>query len=173
MKKIFISLIAACAVMAGCQKTGPDLFLGNYSFKSGGYVEISGKVKPSREGDVPRDTSFIRHLSNESGQMHIVKGTDGRLKVTMNIIGGTPVVFDATASSDAITLAPVNRQMIVYPDLTTLGQDIAMMLTVEGVGHRFQNTIIFEMNVKGSYDTFRVEGEISKTFVNCIATENE
>lgn len=173
MKKILFPLIAVCLVLAGCQKTGPDAFKGNFSFKTGGYVEISGKAKPLLKEEPLRDTSFIRHLPNESGQMHIVANKNGSMKVTMNITGGNPVVFDATATNDAITLAPVDRQMIVYPDMTTLGQDISMMLSIGGVGHRYQNMIIFDMEVKGKYNTLLIEGEISKSYVTCIATENE
>ena len=173
MKKLIVLLLVVCGVITGCQKSGPALYTGNYSFKTGGYVEISGKVRSLCEGESPRDTSFIRHLPNESGQMHIVENSNGSMKVTMNIIGGNPVVFDATATNDAITLAPVKRQMFVYPDLTTLGQDILMMLSIEGVGHRYQNMIIFDMEVKGKYNTLLIEGEISKSYVTCIATENE
>ncbi|MDO5321010.1 MAG: hypothetical protein Q4F39_01300 [Bacteroidia bacterium] len=172
MKNTLLLLLAACVMLSGCSKVGPELFKGNFSFKTGGYVEITGKTIPLDDSE-PRDTVFIRHLPNESGQMHIVEGNGGKLKVTMNVTGGAPVVFDATATDDAITLVPVERTMPVYSDITSLIQDASMLLSIGGTGQRFQNTIIFDLEVSGKYEGYYIEGQVTKSFVNCIATENE
>ena len=172
MKNTLLLLLAACIALSGCSKVGPDLYKGNFSFKTGGYVEITGKTIPFDKSE-PRDTVFIRHLPNESGQMHIVEGNGGKLKVTMNVTGGAPVVFDATATDDTITLAPVERSMSVYSDISDILPDASMLLSIGGVGQRYQNMIIFDLEISGKYEGYYLEGQVSKTFVNCIATRNE
>lgn len=172
MKNILFPLIASCVLLSGCSKTGPELYEGNYSFKTGGYVEITGKYIPFGDSE-PRDTVFVRHIQNESGQMHVVQGNNGKLKVTMNITGGAPVVFDATATDDAITLAPVERSMSVYSDVSDILPDTSLPLSIGGTGQRYQNMIIFDLEINGKYEGSHLEGQVSKTFVNCIATGNE
>lgn len=204
MKKTIIAILAAAAVLASCQKTGPQIYRGYYSFKTGGYVEVTGKIYETVLDTVSidttitehkigpiicrdttytyhtvldtigsRDTSFIRYLPSENGQMHILGDTGDNVKVTMNISGGNPVVFDATATTESITLQPVERQAYLLPNLETSGQSISFVLTVSGTGHKYENMVLFDLDYRGAYNIENIEGRISKSSVTCIATRNE
>ncbi|MBR1575758.1 MAG: hypothetical protein IJ654_04835 [Bacteroidales bacterium] len=118
-----------------------------------------------------RDTSFSRHLMPESGQMHIL-GDDGQaMKVTFNVTGGDPVVFDATAEGALLRLSPVRRMVPVrreYTD-TPAWSD----LSVSGTGHRYENMILLDLLYEGEFHTDGIDGTVTGSRISCIATENE
>ena len=203
--KALAFVIALAAMLSSCSKKGADIYRGYYSFKTGGYLDIKGKVYEIKRDTVKidttitkiiiggrtifdttytyhtkndtigsRDTSFIRYLSAESGQMHVV-GTDGNLKVTMNITGGNPVIFNARATNDAITLEPVKRQTAVIPDDEGDDKNVSFLFTASGTGHRYENMLLFDLMYQGEYNYDDMCGMIvpEKSSINCIATKNE
>lgn len=87
-------------------------FEGDYTFKIGGHVEIAGKLR-SLNGKASVDTVFVRYLPNEIGQMHIVQTNHICYKVTVDAIGGAPLLFDATVSDGTLNLVPIERNMFV------------------------------------------------------------
>lgn len=174
MKNPIIVLMAACSllVVPACQKSGSDLYTGHYSFKTGGYVEIDGTVSHLLDS-VVRDTTIVRYLSNGSGQMHVVKAGGDSLKVTMNFIGGAPLVFDAAVTPDALVLAPTQSRMEFYKDNSLLSGDATIPVTLSGTGHRYENMLIIDLDLRGEYESNQFEGSISTSHVNCIAVQNE
>lgn len=204
MKKILIAFIAALALIS-CNKSGADLYRGYYSFKTGGFLEISGKVYEIRRDTTKtdtivvkreiagrrfndttykytivkdtigsRDTVFNRYLSPESGQMHILGAGADAVKLTMNVTGGNPAVFDGLAGNGALTLLPCRRQIGIIPDDEgEEGQSVSFLLTVSGTGRKYENMVLFELDYRGKYDYDDMAGEISSSNVNCIATKNE
>lgn len=173
MKKSIAVLLAACSIIAAsCQKSGSDLFAGHFSFKTGGYVEIDGTASHLLD-TVKRDTTIVRYLSNGSGQMHIVRAGGDLLKVTMNFIGGAPLVFNALGTPDALVLAPTQSCIDFFKDNSLLSKDVTVPVTLWGVGRRYENMVIFDLNVAGDYETLQFEGAISVSHINCIAVENE
>ena len=193
-------ILTGMAVLAACTKDYTARFKGNYSFKTGGSVEISGKIYTVKEDTVKidtvphtislgpltfrdttynyhvkldtigsRDTTVLRHIVAESGQMNILNESEDRMKLTMNITGGDPVVFDATINGEEITLGPVRR----YVSISTSGLPARCWMNVAGSGKRYGNMIIFSLDYRGEYDFEGIEGTVSKSDINCIATENE
>lgn len=204
MKKAFLVLIAALAFLVSCNKTGADIYRGYYSFKTGGFLEITGKVFEIYRDTVKidtnvvrreiagrvfydttykytvvtdtlgsRDTVFNRYLSPESGQMHILGAGGNDVKVTMNVTGGNPAVFDGRAGNDEIVLSPIKRQIGIMPDDDEEGQSVSFLLSVSGKGRKYENMVLFDLDYRGKYDYDDMVGEISASSVNCIATKNE
>lgn len=156
--------------MCSCSKSGPALFHGYYSFKTGGHLEISGKIQ---DGEESRDTTFTRYITSESGQMRILDAGDGRMKVTMNISGGGNCVYDAYEKDNSLILEPTERRVGIIPGSNASEQSIAFLLTTKGSGKRFGKTIILDMVYEGKYSYHGLDGNISASHINCIATENE
>ena len=167
MRKIFYGM-AALLLMASCNPAGPSAFSGYYSFKTGGFLQIAGTVT---DLSGKRDTTFVRHLVAESGQMHVLRESGDKMIVTMNITGGDPVVFPAAVSDGAIVLEPVLRSVLVRP---ALGDDaIRHDFTVSGTGRKYDNMILFDLFYEGDFRDGWLEGTVEESGVKCIATENE
>lgn len=162
MKKLIPAFIALLCMMS-CTKTGADLYRGYYSFKTGGHIVIEGRYESPLEE--PKDTSVVRQITPEWGQMRIMDSGSGNLKLTMNITAGGAVVFDAVVNDDAITLKPVTRRVSLdYGD---------GMFTVSGKGRRYEKTIILDLDYQGDYSYLGISGKVKESHVSCIATENE
>ena len=203
MKRIFLLLIAT-AILGACSKDGVAVYAGYYSFKTGGTVDIRGKVYDIsrdttsidtivnnykvagrevhdttykyhiiRDTLGSRDTSFLRHLVAESGQMHILNDKGREMILTMNITGGDPVVFAARYEDGQLVLSPTRRMVGIRPGGDDDDEDVSCDLTVSGTGRRYDNMILFKMVYAGRYSYEGLDGTISETRVDCIATENE
>ena len=201
--KRFIAIAATVLATLACTKEYTKQFRGYYSFKTGGSVEITGKIYTVKEDTVKidtiphtvtlgpftfrdttynyhvkldtiasRDTTVTRHIVAESGQMHILEDGTDRMKVTMNITGGDPVVFEAVAGGDNITLSPVKRYITVSKD-GSVGLPARCWMNVSGSGKRYEDMIIFNLTYQGDYNFEDIEGTITKSDINCIATVNE
>ncbi|MCQ2170027.1 MAG: hypothetical protein MJY48_00505 [Bacteroidales bacterium] len=205
MRKTKIALIAAAAVLVSCSKSGADIYRGYYSFKTGGFLEITGKVYDIARDTIKidttvvkrtiagrtfndttfkytvikdtlgsRDTVFNRYLSAESGQMHILGAGGNSVKVTMNVTGGNPAVFDGTAGDASISLLPVVRQVGILPgNDDEEDKSTYFLMTVSGSGKKYENMVLFDLDYSGKYDYADMCGEVTSSSVNCIATKNE
>lgn len=191
-------------LLCSCSKSGIPAFRGNYSFKTGGYLDIKGKVFDIKRDTISidtvvtrrviagrefldttyryhtvndtiasRDTQFVRHLAAESGQMRILRSDGNRVKVTMNISGGNPVVYDAIIKGTTINLSPCDRRVSVLPDNNTGEQSVAFVMNCKGSGSLYDNTIILDMEYNGRYSYLGLDGNVSSSHINCIATRNE
>lgn len=161
--KIF-SLLLLCACTAG----SPAGFKGYYSFKTGGFITVSGVYTDLRGS---RDTAFVRHLVPESGQMHVLRDGGDKMVVTMNITGGDPVVFDAYVSDGELILDPVLRSVRLHPALGD--EEFRYDLMVGGRGRKKDNMILFDLEYSGDFPFIGLEGSVTGSEVHCIATENE
>lgn len=204
MAKKWVVVLAVLASLVSCSKTGINNFRGYYSFKTGGYVDISGKVYDIRRDTVSidtlvrvytiagreftdtsyryhtvndttavRDTAFIRHVANESGQMRVLAADGNRVKVTFNVTGGAPIVFDGELSGSSLSILPQSRGVTLYTNVNNGGSSVTGMMDVSGVGNRYENTIIFDLDLKGEYSYRGLDGTVTASHINCIAVENE
>lgn len=159
----FACVALVLAAFCSCNKSGTDLMRGSYSFKTGGYVKVSAD-----------DTTFIRNIFPESGQMRIVSESVDAAIVTMNVQGGAPLVFDAVVSGKSISLGRITRPVVLSSPETEIEELVnTTMLEVSGTGKYVDGTIIFEMIYSGEYDTGVFKGTVSESHVNCVATRNE
>ena len=202
--KRYIFFVIPLLALISCAKQGPALYSGYYSFKTGGTVDIEGKVYDIARDTTSidtlvneyiiggrtfrdttykyhiktdtlaaRDTSFLRHLVAESGQMHILNDNGDKMIVTMNITGGDPVVFSALHQNGELLLSPARRMVAIRPDEDEQDESVLCDMTVSGTGRRYDNMILFKMEYSGKYSFEDLDGTISATRVDCIATENE
>ena len=118
-----------------------------------------------------RDTSIMRRIVTESGQMHILKKGGDSLVVTMNITGGDPVVIPARSSGNTVTLGKIRRFVPVYGSSDVIYYYHDLELT--GSGTRYDNMIVFDLEYSGDYSDRGFDGTVSSSRVKCIATENE
>ena len=197
MKKFTAILLTLCCIICSCSKQGKALFKGSYSFKTGGSVEIIGEVLDILKDTVKvdtiirgfilkdttyryhvvndtigsHDTSFLRSLIPEKGQLHIVENGADSVLVTMNITGGDPLVFRGAAEGDLLILLPAPRTARLESErLLSLDK---LEVSSSGKGHRYENVLYLEMNYAGNYNLNGFEGRIHASRINCVATENE
>lgn len=203
--KHFVLFLLPLLAFASCTKQGPAIYSGYYSFKTGGTLDIDGKVYDIARDTTSvdtivkertiggrtfkdtsyryhinadtlavRDTSFLRHLVAESGQMHILNDSGDDMILTMNITGGDPVVFGARFENGNILLSPARRMVAIKPGGDQDNDEmVSCDMTVSGTGKRYDNMIIFKMNYSGKYSFEDLDGTVSMSRVDCIATENE
>ena len=167
MRKIFYGM-AALLLMASCNPAGPSAFSGYYSFKTGGFLQITGTVT---DLSGQRDTTFVRHLVAESGQMHVLRESGDKMIVTMNITGGDPAVFPAKVNGSEIVLEPVLRNVLVRPAVGD--ESVRHDFKVSGTGHKYDNMILFDLTYEGDFRHLNLQGTVTGSEVKCIATENE
>lgn len=180
--KILAAAFAAVFMAASCTKEGAARFEGNYTFKTGGSIEVapgSGTVPSTDSGtgqeEVATGTQTVL-LTSESGQMDILtvdKGA-GDMIVTMNIIGGTIVTFDAKADGEILTLEPVSRRISfpVSPSATGGITQPYADVVVEGYGEKFDNVVLFRLSYTGNYIYQNTQYAIVASNVDCVAKKN-
>lgn len=150
-------------MLCACTKDGPQLFQGNYSFKTSGNIEVQGE-----------DNTYTLMTATEIGQMHINAAKDGSLKVSMNIIGGGVLVFDAKVSRSALVLMPRPRKVHLTPQM---GLDFLpgfdTELTMSGTGRKSGKDILFNFEYSGNVNGLLLKGTVTRSAVECIASRNE
>ncbi len=197
-KSIFATFALAASLMSlsSCEKEGVKLFDGNYSFKTSGTVTMqrtlkdSGNASAQAVGDDDTDFPDINipdidlpdinfpnegdgtvdvQLSSESGQMNIIKTGDNSVWVTMNIVGGDALTFNATAEGKTLTLEPATRMMSFRDGTRT----VSIKVTVSGTAEKHDDVAIFKLEYTGKGETTLYDYEIKESDVKCVAKLNE
>lgn len=120
--------------------------------------------------DIPEgDRTFSLQLSAESGQMNIIRTEGSSAVVTMNIVGGDALVFDAQADGKTLKLSPL-RRIISFRDGT---QTASLDVTVSGTGEKHENVVVFTLSYTGSGESTLYDYKIMSSEIKCIAKENE
>lgn len=168
ISKIILAISVVAMLSCACAKEGPSWFRGSYSFKTSGRVCVTEK-------DNPDAVAEWHDIHTESGQMHIVE-TDrksGKMIVTMNVLTGDAVVFDAVAEGSTLVLSPVSRNISVSYG-TSEAITVRASVEVGGTGTRYDDMLIFDLNYTGGYKTLDgKEYEIVETDASCIAELND
>ena len=172
MKRAYIFLFAAILACA-CQKNPVDRVCGSYSFRNGGILEILGSIPPIGDLLPAKDTVFKASLVPESGQMRILPNGEDAVVVTMNVTGESPVVFNGKMADGKVILSPVEREISVHDALGILDMPIDVLASIDGEGTIYGNTVVFEMQYRGTFNSGYVPCQIISSNVNCIATRNE
>ena len=120
--------------------------------------------------DLPEgDRTFSLSLSAESGQMNIIRTEGNSAVVTMNIVGGDALVFDAQADGKTLKLSPL-RRIISFRDGT---QTATLDVTVSGTGEKHENLVVFSLSYTGSGESTLYDYTINSSEIKCVAKENE
>ena len=165
--------------LTSCQKEGTGLFKGYYSFKTSGALDVNRKTY-SPLTDTTDEQDIRLTITPEWGQMNIlpVSGKSDEMIVTMNIVGGGAVVFNATASGKSLTMEPIERTITVLDGTEKVSFDV----TVSGVAEKYDDVIIFYFDYIGkgsagdhseSSVTKYSDYVITASDVKCVAKEND
>ena len=157
MKRIIPIVICGLMSLASCQKSGTNLFRGDYSFKTSGSVTLN-EIDPEGE-----PATYTISLPNEIGQLEISDLGNGKdsLLVVMNTMGGEVVVTHALCKDDEIFLRDFKKNTLLFTgDSLTLKND----LCVKATGRMYENnTLILNMTYEGQAETnersFKVFGD--------------
>ena len=174
---ILIIALVAAMLSVSCQKTGTLRFAGNYSFKTGGTLNLV------KDGS-PEDAMTVA-IPSESGQMDIteVDRKEGRMVVTMNVIGGGMLVYYAQVDGDRLVLDPTSRHLSFSTaglDLNLLeqtpdlgGMRISADVDVTGTGVRYDDIVLFELHYTGNVETEDESYVIKDSKIDCRARLNQ
>ncbi|MBR6491123.1 MAG: hypothetical protein IKT02_02205 [Bacteroidales bacterium] len=186
MKKygILLCAVAMLTVLTGCEKTGVKRFEGNYSYKTSGTIDIyaSGSITITDSVGVEHtftiDDTYTCDVITESGQMHIAETGKDAVVLTMNAMLGDVVVMDGVTSKKILTLKPTERivrfnGLEMIDDLELFGNQTSQVLTVDAVGNRYDDILIFDMHYSGSWKRLGINFEITGSNVKTVATLNE
>lgn len=120
--------------------------------------------------DLPEgDRTFSLSLSAESGQMNIIRTEGDSAVVTMNIVGGDALVFDAKADGKTLKLSPL-RRIIRFRDGT---QTANLDVTVNGTGEKYEDVVIFSLSYTGSGESALYDYTVNSSEIRCVAKENK
>lgn len=181
---ILVIALVAAMLSVSCQKTGTLRFAGNYSFKTGGTLNLVKDGSP--------DDAMTVAIPSESGQMDIteVDRKEGRMVVTMNVIGGGMLVYYAQVDGDRLVLDPTSRHISFSTaglDLNPAGLDlnlgeqtpdlggirISADVDVTGTGVRYDDIVLFELHYTGKVETEDESYVIKDSKIDCRARLNQ
>ena len=93
--------------------------------------------------------------------------------VTMSIVSGPVLVFDAECEGNTLTLSPVRREISLKDEI---GSDMKMNVTMSGEAEKLDNVVIFTMHYEEAKQVEKLTGSvkyvIEDSHVQCVATEN-
>ena len=168
-----MSLLALALLFSvACTRSGSKFFRGNYSFKASGTLTV-GFTRTSSSQTGSETASYETSLSSESGQMNILENGGGAMVVTMSIVNGPVLVFDAECEGSTLTLSPGRREISLKDEI---GSDMKMNVTMSGEAEKLDNVVIFTMHYEGEKQVEKLTGSvkyvIEDSHVQCVATEN-
>lgn len=162
MKKNFIFIALGLLIaFSSCQKSGLNLFCGNYSYKTTGSVTVQRKATPL---DSITPAAFTFNLPNEIGQLDIAtldKHNDS-VVVIINQLNGDVVLTHGYCNDKELTLKPFKRNVL---NISVNSQiDFNTPVKIQGVGHCYDdNTLIFDMSYHGKAQvgpfTYLIDGD--------------
>ena len=169
-----MSLLALALLFSvACTRSGSKFFRGNYSFKASGTLTV-GFTRTSSSQTGSETASYETSRSTESGQMNILENGGGAMVVTMSIVNGPVLVFDAECEGSTLTLSPVRREISLKDEI---GSDMKMNVTMSGEAEKLDNVVIFTMHYEGEKQVEKLTGSVVKyviedSHIQCVAKEN-
>ena len=169
MKKQILIAVFALLAFTSCQKSGTNLFRGDYSFKTSGSVTMD-EIVP--EGETYEPASYTVSLPNEIGQIEISDLGDEKdsLLVVMNTLGGEVIVTHALCDGDEIYLKDFMKNALLFTgDSITLKNEVR----VQASGQMYEeNTLILNMIYDGEAETSERTFTIHGDNIRMAATRN-
>lgn len=168
-----ILLLAACLVFAGsCSKPLTKTIAGEYHFKMSGNFTGVNVQNPLQE------IRFV--LKSQTGRMTILNDTkEGHYIVNMSVMmGGDVMSFRATVSDDVMTIQSHEIVLSVLEEGDSssaadfiFGSGTSVVLTLSGQGAMFDDTLMLQMKVEGTfnYDDTRYEAVDNSCDIFCMA----
>lgn len=171
MKKT--SLIIICLIiLTSCHKSGVNLFVGDYSFKTSGEISITAQaVIDSSNVIIPAVMNV--NISNDIGQLNINVSdkNNNEVIVVMNYLNGDVIVTTGTCEGETIELDEFQRNTLPVSINTPLSAS-STYLTVSAKGQMYDDMIIFDMTYKGRATIGSVTYKINDKDVKMVAYRN-
>lgn len=145
MKKSLLILIIFCVLIAlsSCQKSGTNLFRGDYSFKTSGSIT-------AKRAYTTNPAEFNITLDNEIGQLQIAKlnNKNDSLVVVMNYLNGDVVVTHAYCKGQNITLKEFKHNSLKVSVDGNI--DMLCEVNIKARGTMYdENTLVLNMTYEG------------------------
>ncbi len=173
MKRItfFFSLIC-CIALTSCHKSGVNLFVGDYSFKTSGEISIKAEaVIDSSNVNIP--ASLNVNLSSDIGQLNICSSDEknDQVVVVFNYLNGDVVVTNGTCDGNTIEIEEFRHDFLPVSVTTLFSNNY--YINVSGTGQMYDdNMIIFEMKYNGKAKIGSVTYKIKDKDVKIVAYRN-
>jgi len=170
---VMLLVLASILTLTSCKKTKNELFKGYYSFKTSGVLTVEKKICNNSGTVISVDESEMS-LTTENGQMNIlsVDNKTGEMIVTMNIVGGDVLRYDAIADDKTLTIENQKRT-IKFEDL----EFVPLTVTVSGIGNKYDESVVFDLKYDGSLTVTGIETVTTYTItdsdINCVARSND
>lgn len=170
---VMLLVLASVLTFTSCKKTKNELFKGYYSFKTSGVLTVEKKVCNSSGTVISVDESEMS-LPTENGQMNIlsVDNKTGEMIVTMNIVGGDVLKYDAIADDNTLTIDNQKRS-IKLEEL----EFVPLTVTVSGIGKKYDQSVVLDLKYDGSTTVTGIGIETTYTItgsdINCVARSND
>lgn len=173
MRKVLLLLALCCTItLTSCKKSGVNLFVGDYSFKSSGEIAIT--VEAEYEGEnLPIPASLNVSLINDIGQLNIssVDKKTGEVIVVINYLSGDVVTTTGICDGNEIELDEYRRTILPISISTMFSS--YYYIKVSGTGHIYDdNTIVFDMRYNGKGTIGSVTYKIKDKDVTMVAYRN-
>ena len=169
MKRISVILFTLLT-LTSCQKSGVNLFVGDYSFKTSGDISITATTVID-ENNVTIPASLDVSLSNDIGQLNISVSDkkNDEVIVVMNYLNGDVVVTTGTCDGKTIELEEFQRDILPVSVSTLLS---SFSIKVGGTGQMYDDMIVFDMTYKGKATIESVTYKIKEKDVKMVAYRN-
>ena len=169
-KALLFSVLLASLTLASCQKSGVNLFVGDYSYKTTGSVTVQrqlslfdSEIPPAYEVELPSDLGQLQIATLDRKADSVV--------VIFNQLNGDVLVTHARCEDNEITLLKFQREILMLS--IDANNDLKFPVTISGEGHIYDGkTILFNLSYKGKAKvgdlTYNLQGED----VNMVAYRN-
>ena len=171
MKKTILFLSCLLA-LTSCHKSGVNLFVGDYSFKTSGEVSIMAEADID-DNNVNIPAALNVSLSTDIGQLNIspYDKKNDKVIVIINYLNGDVITTTGTCDGKTIELDEYRRSTLPV-SLSTLfsnNHDIR----VSGIGHIYDDDmIVFDMTYNGKATIGTVTFKIKDKDIQMVAYRN-
>lgn len=147
MKKLLFITLAAIVALAGCTKTGPRYFEGDY-----GYA-VSGSIVCDAVTEQEPARTVTLSLADEQGIMHVIShGAD--MVMTTKSLTGSVTVWNIEVSGTDVTVKPFKRRVTVAVPREGIGSGVGDVLktidvTCSGRGYKSGKVIVLNLSYIG------------------------
>lgn len=160
MKKfsLFAIVCLMAITMSSCKKTGVNLFVGEYSFKTSGDIVITA------EGGVAgMPASVTLSLDDAVGECHIRPAEEegNKVVVAFNVIEGKVFTTTGTCDGDKIVIDEFNCNTLPFIVNTVFTGDVD--IKVSATGQMYNDMIVFDVFCNGTATaaskTYKIKGK--------------
>lgn len=172
MKKIIVILGCCLIFMSSCRKSGVNLFVGDYSYKTSGEVTLRAEAVIN-ENEIPIPAMMNASISNDIGQLSINVSDKGNneVLVVINHMNGEVITTTGTCDGNTIVLDEFQRNTLPI-SINTFMSPSSTYITVSGTGRMYDDLILFDVKISGETTIGSVTYNLRDNNVITVAYRN-